>query len=428
MSQFIDHEQDPAVADEAAPTPLGNAVPPGTEIATLAPKQRALIVLKSAKTEADLKALVLRSKDITEVKNPDGREQAHRMAMDLRNARTTITKTGKEARDDANAFNKAVLDEEKRLLKISEDEETRVFALRDAFDTKVKAEAAERERREQARVAEINAKIDAIVSLPLASAGDTAADLAATIADLEGFAPAEEDFAEFAEVARQSAATALAGLRTLHATASAREQLELQLAEQKRVLAEQAAQLAAQQAEFKRQQDEFAALQRAEQERIEAERRDAAEKMAAGQARAAADEEEKRIRLDEPLNPLPVAGDLPLALTVDLAGAVEGLPAAAPSELTHVFAAPLTWETDAQVDTFVPRAEFSEAGLARVAAAVALNPLPDTLWVVFEDGEACSVPTWSEAECRSEAARALNLNPNFSYSIGRYTLAGEDAL
>ena len=101
-----------------------------TEITTLAPADRAMIVLSSSTTEAQLRGMAQDAASITDVIDPDGREQAHRMGMRLRTARTTIEKAGKAARDDANAFAKAVIDEQKRLIGITEGEERRIIGLR----------------------------------------------------------------------------------------------------------------------------------------------------------------------------------------------------------------------------------------------------------------------------------------------------------
>jgi hypothetical protein len=117
--------------------------------------QRAAVALGSAEHEQALIALAKESTDIVTVTNMDGREQAHRVGMTLRNARTTITKAGKAARDDATAFGKAVIAEEKRLVAIIEPEEERVMCLRDAFD------AAEQARKD-ALIAAERARTDAI--------------------------------------------------------------------------------------------------------------------------------------------------------------------------------------------------------------------------------------------------------------------------
>ncbi|QMV33200.1 hypothetical protein 23F_00038 [Ralstonia phage Gerry] len=222
-----------------------------TTISSLPPAERAVIVLESTKTETHLRELVAKSTAITTVVDANGREEAHRAGMNLKNARITITKVGKAAREDATTFCTAVIAEEKRLLGITEAEEERIFGLRDGYDAKAKAEKEERERKERERVAAIQAKIDAIVALPMQSVNDSAEDLAALISDLGEFDPTEEEFAEFRQVAVQAATTTLNRLHPMHAAAVARET--------------QAAELAAQRAELERQQQELV-RQRAELE------------------------------------------------------------------------------------------------------------------------------------------------------------------
>ncbi|HEY0820228.1 MAG TPA: hypothetical protein VGD46_15685 [Rhizobacter sp.] len=444
-------------ADESAPAPIAETVAPGTDIAVLEPKKRALIVLKSAEREKDLRALVAKSVDIKEVKNDDGRDQAHRMAMNLRNARTTITKTGKEARDDANAFCSAVIAEEKRLLAISETEEKRVFKLRDDWDAKVKAEAAERERKEQERKDAIHERINGIAGLTQASVADTAEELAATIADLEEFAPSDEDFAEFAAVARQTAATALAGLRALHAAAASREALAAQLAEQARQLEEQKAQMAAQQAELDRQKAELA--EKAAEVAKAAEVVERAATLGAELLESATPPDgwvEEGVAYDQATDGGPnpdyvapegwdrIEGDTPI--TPEVHARESRIPMHThdvdPAGAHGQTLAPLNWDTSEQAPRQpgpVPTpafteaelaaefpATFSDAGLARVAAAVALQSAPEEVWTLLEDGELlCARST--EDGIRSEARLAMQMagSETFNYSIARYVLAKE---
>ena len=90
---------------------------PTTELTVTA---RAALALSSEQTRKDLKELVAKSANIREVKNAAGRDECHGAAMALVRARTTITKTGKAAREDAAAFQKAVIAEEKSLIAITE--------------------------------------------------------------------------------------------------------------------------------------------------------------------------------------------------------------------------------------------------------------------------------------------------------------------
>lgn len=63
-------------------------------IATMPPTKRAVIVLDSPKAEQQLRELVALSADIVQVIDKDGREQAHRAGMTLKNARVAIEKIG----------------------------------------------------------------------------------------------------------------------------------------------------------------------------------------------------------------------------------------------------------------------------------------------------------------------------------------------
>jgi hypothetical protein len=204
-----------------------------TAITTLPPSERAAIVLESSKAETQLRELVTKSTAITNVIDPAGREEAHRAGMTLKNARIAIEKTGKAAREDAQAFSKAVISEEKRLIDIITPEEERVFGLRDAFDLKVKREREEAERRERERVAAIRTKIEAIRQIPATMAGEPSSEIYAEMEALKGFHP-DESFGEFASEARIAVHGAFAALAALYDRVSAQE------AETARIAAERA--------------------------------------------------------------------------------------------------------------------------------------------------------------------------------------------
>lgn len=243
------------------------------QLAVLPPAERAVIALDSATTEKQLRELAAYSAGIVAVTDKDSRTEAHNVGMRLKNARVAIEKAGKAAREDAQAFSKAVIAEEKRLVTITQGEEDRVFSLRDGYDAKVAAEKAEAERRERERVAAIRAKIDTIKGLAAASFRDTSEQIAATLADLESLEMTEADYAKFAGEAAEAKAQALAGLRDLFDKASAAE------AEAARVAAERAEleRLRAEAAERERLATEQRAAEdarlAAEREAIEADRR-----------------------------------------------------------------------------------------------------------------------------------------------------------
>lgn len=270
--------------------------------------ERAAVALGSSKTEVDLRELVKKSADIVAVSNMAGRDQAHRIGMDLKTARVLIEKTAKTAREDATAFSKAVIAEERRLIEIITPEEDRVIALRDAWDAQVENErqakiAAEAERmrkiasciegiRERETdviricktAAHTQAEIDALEKLQVTEATfqerfAEAVALKATVLEsmrtiLAGRVAAEAAEAQRKIEAEAEAARIVAERAELEALrAAAAEQARLAKIEADRVAAEQAAeakrlaeQAAAQLAEARRQQEEAAAAARAEQD------------------------------------------------------------------------------------------------------------------------------------------------------------------
>ena len=250
---------------------------PTTELTVTA---RAALALSSEKTRADLKELVAKSANIKEVKNVAGRDECHSAAMVLVRARTAITKTGKAAREDAAAFQKAVIAEEKALIAITEAEEARLLGLRDAWDAARAAEKAEAERIERRRVETIHLRIaDIREAGNLALQCRTSAMVEALIDKLDG--ATLDGFDEFAEEAERARETTLARMKEIGETKRAEEQ------ERARIKAEQeaeAARLAAERAENARIAAE---LERQRKEAAEAERI-AAQERAAQEAKAKA--------------------------------------------------------------------------------------------------------------------------------------------
>lgn len=236
--------------------------------AAMPPAERAALALNSTQTERDLRELATKHAAIQAIKDDAGREQAHRAAMEVKRARTTIEKTAKEARDDATKFSKAVIAEQNRLVAIIEPEEQRLLTLRDAWDVeqeKIKEAAAAAER---FRVEQIMGRIGAIKGFEgLARNCRTSAAVQLLLdslekADLTGMQEFEEQalhvFGEVKEVLEQILA-----------------QLQASEAERARVKAEQeaeAARLAAERAELERQRIEAAAKANAEADRLAKER------------------------------------------------------------------------------------------------------------------------------------------------------------
>lgn len=208
----------------------------------LPPAQRAVLALNSTQTERDIAAFIEESRSITEVKDKASREKAHKLAMRLQKARTTIEKVGKAAREDAQAFVREVLAEEKRLKALMASEEARIFGLRDAYDAEEEARKEAQRQAEARRVAEIKEKIDGIRALPLALADATSDEIAAERAALAEFTPPEDVFGEFTEECKTALAEAGRALDDLHARVMAREAAEHLLAtERARIEQERAA-------------------------------------------------------------------------------------------------------------------------------------------------------------------------------------------
>lgn len=229
------------------------------DLIALPPSKRAAVALKSENAEKQLRELVEKSSQISNVVDMNGRDEAHRAGMSLKNARVAITKTGKAAREDATAFSTAVIAEEKRLLEISGEEEKRVFGLRDTFDDNLALEKAKQEQKEAERKAAIRTKIEEITNLPGRHAGAGSVTISAALADLAQRSILQDEFAEFTEEAKIAVDTAASALLALRGAAREKEQAEV---ERLRIQAEEQARLAAE-----------AEAQRIEAERLEEERR-----------------------------------------------------------------------------------------------------------------------------------------------------------
>lgn len=235
---------------------------------SLPPAERAALALNSSQTERDLRELAVKHASIQAIKDDAGREQAHRAAMEVKRARTTIEKTAKEARDDATKFSKAVIAEQNRLVALIEPEEQRLLALRDEWDTeqeKIKEAAAAAER---FRVEQIMGRIEAIRGFQRMAMDCRTS--AAVQRLQEGLAKVDlTGMDEFDAQAMQAFA------ETADALAKIREQREAEEAERAQIKAAQeaeAARIAAERAELERLRAEAAAKARAEAEKLAQER------------------------------------------------------------------------------------------------------------------------------------------------------------
>lgn len=232
--------------------------------------ERAAVALGSTETARTLYDLVETAKKITSITNKAGREECHAALMLIVKARTAITKTGKAARDDANAFCKSVIAEEKRLIDIVTPEELRLQALRDTWDAEIERQKEELSKAEQERVDGIRLRIAGIRSTRDLSFNASAETIVNAIRELKAVA-IDESFAEFRDEAKQAKSEVLGELVLAQNAAIKREREAAEKAEADRIERERIAAERAEnervQAELKRQQEEL----RAEQEKAAAE-------------------------------------------------------------------------------------------------------------------------------------------------------------
>lgn len=224
-----------------------------SETTELTLPERAALALGTAKHEQELIELATQSKSIVEVKNKDAREQCHRQAMVLKTRRTSIRKAGKDARDDATKFSKAVIVEEDRLVAIIEPDETRLFELRDKWDEAEEAVKQAKLAAEAERIRSIKARIERFMLDAVTASDGTSAEIDAHATRLSEMVISLEEFMEFSGDAQVKRNDTVKWLR---------ERQEAQLA------VEQAAIEAARQAEADRIERERVA----EANRIEAQR------------------------------------------------------------------------------------------------------------------------------------------------------------
>jgi hypothetical protein len=237
--------------------------------------ERAQVACGSAEHEIALINLAEGSKAISVITNADGYKECHATRMTLKTARLKVTKTSKEARDDATAFSKSVIAEEKRLIAIIAPDEDRLEALQTDWDAAQEAEKQRKIDEEAARVERIKTRIEAIRRIPLESVGKSYG-LVANAIDFVTEIVIDDSYAEHQAYAILVKQDALAALASLLAAAVAQE------AEQARALAER--EELAQMRETQRIADEaraenlhkqaLAEAERLSHERAEAQRRE----------------------------------------------------------------------------------------------------------------------------------------------------------
>lgn len=240
--------------------------------------ERASLAIRSSEYEPKLRELAARSVAITAITNADGYKECHSARMALKRERIAIESDGKTARDDATAFAKAVIAEEKRLVGIIAPEESRLQAIQDAHDAKAAAEKARKEQEERERVAAIRARIDAIKARATVAYKLNATEVQALIGAINEESFEREGFGEFADEAMAARAATLEYLADVHTTKAAQE------AEAKRMADERA---------------ELARLRELEEQRQAAARAEEARIATEAQAKRDTEATAERKRLDE---------------------------------------------------------------------------------------------------------------------------------
>jgi len=233
-----------------------------SESKALAPMERAKLALADANEQA-LTALAAASKSITVITNADGYQQCHTARMALKVKRVDIEKIGKAAREDATAFSKAVIAEEKRLVGIIQPEEDRLGVIQKAWDDAREAERKAKVEAERARSQALISRMAKLESVrDLYTSALPSARIAEMIAQFESETPA--DYAEFSERAEAARQAALVSLRRAHVEAVEREEREASEAAQRAAQAAKDAEArAAEEAKLKTEREAFEAQQAA---------------------------------------------------------------------------------------------------------------------------------------------------------------------
>lgn len=234
---------------------------PETSLAGIPPHDRAYLALSLDHNEQALVDLAGKYTDVTEIKDKADYRMVMRGGIELMKARTAIRATGKAARDDANAYRKAVIAEENRLVAITEPEEIRLRGLRQEYDEAEERKATEARLLEQRRIADITERIQAIKALTEGLINADSDGIAMRLDAVMTIECTQQLFAEFAE---QAAEVRFRAETMLKAALDQRKAFEFQLAEAERIARDQATR----QAELDRQAEEQAERERVAQEKI----------------------------------------------------------------------------------------------------------------------------------------------------------------
>ena len=249
-------------------------------IGELSVAERAVRAMSKAESEARLTELAESSKPLVAISSNVEREAVHEARMNLKDIRVRIEKVGKAAREDATAYSKAIIAEEKRLIGLIEPEETRLAAIQKEWDDRKERERQERIAAEQRRVETIQQRIVELRGNQMLSPSSGSVLIAQHIADLEAIS-VDDSFAEFRPQAEDAKTAALARFGAIHRAALDHEAEQQRIADERAELARLRQEAAERERLAKEAQAKADAEARAERDRLAAEARAKAEAEAA---------------------------------------------------------------------------------------------------------------------------------------------------
>lgn len=208
-----------------------------THIAVIAPEERAANLLAFDKTKADLTVLASQSEHIIEITNKAGRDQCHAAMMVLKGSRVEIERRGKDARDDANKFAKAVIAKEKELIGVIAPEEERLQLLRDSWDAEIQQALLRRQAAEQERINGIRSQIQSFRDEPSKLTGKPSAIINGALVRLHG-TTIGDTFEEFTQEGQDALTAAISHITTMLAQQQAQETEQAQIKADREKLAQ----------------------------------------------------------------------------------------------------------------------------------------------------------------------------------------------
>ncbi len=252
-------------------------------------------IVEYNETAAALAELKNKYGTVFDVQTTKGLAAAREARAEVRGYRVALEKLRVEIKAPALERTRLIDEEAKRITAALLEIEEPIDAAIKAEETRKVEEKAAKERAEQARVAAIQARINAIRHCYTAAVNKTAAEITTAIEQIEAMALAPDDFAEFMPEAKAAQDETRAALIILLSQQIAKE------AEQARVIAEreELARLRKQEEERKAEQARIDAEAKAKADEQAAEIRKAQEAEAARIAAAQKELDERQRKIDE---------------------------------------------------------------------------------------------------------------------------------